>query len=332
MSQVVTERTETGSNFLTGEQLRRFERDGYLLVRGVLDPAESIDPLIAEYEGVLDRLAHDLHQAGEIASTYDHLNFSDRMVRIYQETGRDFASNFDCCLPSRGTAHDTPMWLGPAVFDVLRHDRVLDLVESIIGPEITSNPVQHVRIKPPEHALPEGADHVLVRATNWHQDNAAVDPVADETDMLTVWISLSEATIENGCLRVIPGSHRDALRIHCAPPHVAIPDVLLEVDRITPVPTQPGDVILMTRYTCHDSLPNLSDRCRWSLDLRYNPTGQPSGRPAFPDFVARSRRDPASELRDPEAWARLWYDARARLAAHPDDFIIRWRGTEPVCA
>ena len=64
MSRVVTERTETGGNFLTADQLRRFERDGYLLVKGVLDPAESIDPLIAEYEGVLDRLAHDLHQTG----------------------------------------------------------------------------------------------------------------------------------------------------------------------------------------------------------------------------------------------------------------------------
>ena len=200
MSQVMTQPDETKDHFLTTDQLRQFERDGYLLVKGVLDPAESIDPLIAEYEGVLDRLARDLHGRGEIASTYGELNFSDRLVRIYQETGRDFASNFDCCLPSRGTTHDTPMWLGPAVFDILRHDRVLDLVESIIGPEITSNPVQHVRIKPPEHGLPEGADHVLVRATNWHQDNAAVDPVADDTDMLTVWISLSEATIENGVL------------------------------------------------------------------------------------------------------------------------------------
>ena len=332
MSEVMTQRIETGNRFLTADQLQRFEHDGYLLVRGVLDPAESIAPLIAEYEAVLDRLANELHDRGDIASTYDDLDFSDRMVRIYRETGRDFAGHFDCCLPSRGTTLDTPMWLGPAVFDILRHERVLDLVESVIGPEITSNPVQHVRIKPPEHALPEGANHVLVRATNWHQDNAAVDPVADDTNMLTAWISLSEATIENGCLRVIPGSHLSALRTHCSPPHVAIPDVLLELDQATPIQTQPGDVILLTKYTCHDSLPNVSDHCRWSLDLRYNPTGRPTGRPAFPDFVARSRRDPASEPRDPEAWAQLWFDARARLAANPDDFIIRWRGDEPACA
>ncbi len=90
-------------------------------------------------------------------------------------------------------------------------------------------------------------------------------------------------------------------------------------------------MILFHKHTCHGSGPNVSDHFRVSLVLRYNPTGQPTGRPAFPDFVARSRRDPSSELRDPEARAQLWYDARTRLAADPEDFIIRWRGNEPVC-
>ena len=110
------------------------------------------------------------------------------------------------------------MWLGPSVFHLLTHAGVLDVVESVIGPEITSNPVQHVRIKPPEKALPDGATDVLVRANPWHQDNGVVDPIADETHMLTVWISLSAATPENGCLRVIPESHRGALRTHCLNP------------------------------------------------------------------------------------------------------------------
>ena len=331
MSQVMSQVTRAENHFLTAEQLQRFAHDGYLRVDGVLDPAESIDPLFAEYEDVLDRLAHELRDRGEIDSTYDDLPFGDRMIRIYQETGRDHARYFDCSLPNRGVTPDTHMWLGPAVFNILRHERVLDVVESVIGPEVTSNPVQHVRIKPPERALPEGATDVLVRANPWHQDNGVVDPVADGTSMLTVWISLSEATDENGCLRVIPGSHRGALRTHCLTP-VAIPDELLELDRVTPVPTQPGDVILFHKHTCHGSGPNVSDHFRVSLDLRYNPTGQPTGRPAFPDFVARSRRDPSSELRDPEAWAQLWYDARTRLAASGEDFVVRWRGTEPVCA
>ena len=89
----------------------------------------------------------------------------------------------------------------------------------------------------------------------------------------------------------------------------------------------------MHKHTIHGSPPNVSDRIRWSLDLRSNPIGQPTGRPEFPGFVARSRLDPESELRDPEAWAGLWRGARDRLAAQPAAKPAhRWRGTEPGCA
>ena len=46
----------------------------------------------------------------------------------------------------------------------------------------------------------------------------------------------------------------------------------------------------------HSSLPNLSENIRWSLDLRYNPIGQPTGRAWFPGFIARSKSKPESEM------------------------------------
>ena len=70
----------------------------------------------------------------------------------------------------------------------------------------------------------------------------------------------------------------------------------------------------MHRLTMHASLSNHSQDVRWSFDLRYNPIGQPTGRGHFPGFVARSRQNPASELRDPAEWARLWHECRDRLA------------------
>jgi hypothetical protein len=89
----------------------------------------------------------------------------------------------------------------------------------------------------------------------------------------------------------------------------------------------------MHRRTMHSSLPNRSDRVRWSFDLRYNPIGQPTGRPAFPGFVARSRREPSSELRDPNGWTELWHAARRRLAeAETAPKFNRWTADAPVCA
>ncbi|MBA3377422.1 MAG: hypothetical protein H0T93_00925 [Chloroflexia bacterium] len=155
---------------LTTEQRETFDQEGYLVVRGALDKQRDLDPIIAEYEQVLDRLATDLLAAGELASTYDDLTFSDRLTRIYAETGTDHTQCFDCSLPQGNVRADTPFWTGPAVFALLRNGAILDAMESLIGPEIYANPVQHVRLKPPEHAAPvdPATGRPKIVATPWH--------------------------------------------------------------------------------------------------------------------------------------------------------------------
>jgi phytanoyl-CoA hydroxylase len=321
---------------LSAAQVRQFEEQGYLVVEHVLDPAQDLDPIIEEYKGVLDNLAHDLYARGEIRSTYADLPFSERVIRIYAESGQVHAQYFDFSLPQGNVQEDTPLWVGPAVFTALRNERLLDVVESIIGPEIYSNPVQHVRIKPPERLTPvdPSTGQVQLRATPWHQDNGVVLPEADETEMLTVWFSLLDAPIESGCLEVVPYSHREGLLVHCpSDAGLHIPDTLLRRQDARPIPMRRGSILLLHRKICHASLSNVSDQIRWSFDLRYNPIGQATGRGAFPGFVARSRSHPESELRDPAAWAQLWYDARHRLAVENyNQPFNRWNSEHPVCA
>ena len=108
-------------------------------------------------------------------------------------------------------------------------------------------------------------------------------------------------------------------------------------DRSIPLPVERGDVIFVHKQTVHGSYSNVSDEVRWSFDLRYNPTDQPTGRIAFPGFVARSRRDPDSELRDPAEWHRLWLEARAKMAAinQGDRIDVPFRRAQmahPLCA
>ena len=224
---------------------------------------------------------------------------------------------------------------------MLRNEKLLDIIENLIGPEIYSNPVQHIRIKPPEQFLPGvPKDHhgriagFAVGATPWHQDNGVVLPEADETDMLTVWVPLTNAFREHGCIEVVAGSHRDGLLHHCQLMGVGhfIRDQDLALDRVVTAELKRGDVLFMHRRTCHSSLPNVSKQVRISFDLRYNPTGQPTGRPLFPGFVARSRRDPHSELRDPAAWAQSWYDAREKLTDKNLPSFNRWPLEDPTCA
>lgn len=238
---------------------------------------------------------------------------------------------FDITLPKSGITEATPIHLGPAVFNLIRSPRLLDAVESLLGGEIYSNPMQRVRIKPPQRSLPREHYNALGAATPWHQDLGAVLPEADNSDMLTVWVPLTEARPENGCLLLIPGSHKGGLLPHSTlspgtrqQAALHIPDELIRGQQPIAVPMSPGDVLFMHKNTIHSSLPNLSEGTRWSFDLRYNPVGQPTGRPVFPGFIARSRRFPERELSRPEAWEQLWVDCRKRLAGTSSLQFYRW--------
>lgn len=320
---------------LTSQQLAHFHEEGYVVVEDLLDPERDLAPIIAEYAGVLDRLADELLAAGTITSTYDDLPFSERLTRIYAESGKVHAQYFDFSLPQANVTHETPFWAGPAVFNALRHPAILDAIESLIGLEIYANPVQHVRMKPPEHLVPKDPNTGLPQlgASPWHQDNGVVTEDADETEIVTVWFPLTEATVENGCLAVVPRSAEEGLLTHCPSGlGLHVPEPLFRPEDAVPMPMKPGTVLFMHRLTLHCSFPNRSDHVRWSFDLRYNPTGQPTGRSAFPGFIARSRRQPEAELRDPKEWRRLWLETRALLAEQANPRFNRWDAASPVCA
>ena len=320
---------------LTAEQIGQFQEDGYVLVKGVFDPEKDIDPVIEEYKGLLDNLAQNLYDAGEISSLYEELPFGERLTAIYQDSGKVHAQYFDFSLPQAGVKPDTPFWAGPAVFRLLTNESLLDAAESIIGGEIYSNPVQHVRLKPPERLTPinQETGRVQLGKTPVHQDHGVVLAEADDTQMLTVWFPLMDVDVEDGCLCVWPGSHHRGLLDHCpSKTGLAVPGKLLE-GKAVPMIMEKGDALLMHKQTLHASYSNTSNRVRFSLDLRYNPIGQPTGRPAFPGFVARSRKHPETNLREPAAWEKLWRDTRDHLATVEDaGKFNRWTEDNPVCA
>ena len=319
---------------LTPAQREQFQEEGYLVVEDVLDPDYEIAPVMAEYAEVLDGIARSLLEEGAIRSAYPELPFDQRLIRICAESGRNFPQHFDFSLPQSGVRHDTPIHVGPAVFGLLTSPRLLDLVEDLMGPEIYSNPVQHIRMKVPKRAVAAGSYNGLVSQIPWHQDNGVILPEADESDILTIWMPITEATVETGCLQVIPRSHRGEIVPHCPlDKGVAIPDKLIPTERAVPLPMRPGSALLMTQRTVHSSLDNVTaDRVRISFDLRYQPIGQPTGRPAFPGFVARSAAHPEAVLRNPAEWARLWYEARAKLAEQENPSYNRWSLESAVCA
>lgn len=333
------QQARVGAREVDARAVETWRREGYLVVEGVLDVERDLRPVVVEYEQLLDGLCREWHAAGRLRSAYADLPFGKRLSRALAETGERYERHVDFALPQAGITLETPIHLGPAVFHMLTSPRLLDVVEPFVGPEIVCNPIHHTRIKLPQREIPEDRWNSHTAATDWHQDQGVALPEQDESDVLTVWLPVTEATVENGCLEVIPRSHAGDLAHHClVTPRkkgLHIPDEYLAPGQPLALPMRPGDVLLMHRRTMHASLPNESDDIRWSMDLRYNPTGQPTGRPAFPPFLARSRRHPEAVLRDPQRWAQLWLDTRARLAGLPAGEwppFNRWSTDSELCA
>jgi ectoine hydroxylase-related dioxygenase (phytanoyl-CoA dioxygenase family) len=316
----------------------QFEQEGYLVIDDVFDPVADLDPVVREYAALLEELTHDWKTQGLIDSTYADLPFAERFAHVLNDMGPEGYRPFDITL-SGPITEDAPMHAGPAVFGLITHPRLLDIVEELIGSEILSNPIQHVRIKPPEQLLNQKfhGRNTMVSATEWHQDQGVATVEVDATEMLTVWFPVFDTTTENGCLCVVPRSHKRGLLLHCPSKpgqifDLRIPEVIRGSNGL-PLEMKRGSVLFMHRLTMHSSLHNLSSGVRWSFDLRYQPVGQATGRDWLPATVVRSREDSQQEVRDWRRWAHQWWEARATIAANPSvQKPRRWTGTETECA
>lgn len=67
-----------------------------------------------------------------------------------------------------------------------------------------------------------------------------------------------------------------------------------------------GDLLFMSAYTPHRGQVNRTDKVRWSMDLRFQKTGTPTGRPFWPEFIVQSKENPLSVQNDFDQWCSRW--------------------------
>jgi hypothetical protein len=145
---------------LTPDQIQHFEREGYLLYQqDVLQPAR-FTALKEHFEALL---------AGWTAGG-----------------------------ESRPEHMDMPHMSDPTLFTWLLDDDVLDVVESVIGPDIALWS-SHFISKPPGDGMRVG----------WHEDSFYWNKSISPMEVVTVWLAIDPSSAANGCMRVIPGTHNN---------------------------------------------------------------------------------------------------------------------------
>ena len=153
----------------------------------------------------------------------------------------------------------------PWIVALARNKNILDAVESLIGPDILLFGASMFSKKARD-----------VRFVSWHQDAAYYG--LDPQEEVTCWVGLTDADIENGCMRVIPGSHLDADAVH---EETYDPQNMLgrgqtirgiDDSKAVYMPVKSGQFSMHHERTIHGSMPNPSDRRRVGISFFYMPT------------------------------------------------------------
>lgn len=203
----------------------QFERDGFLIVPNAISP-EQVQALRAEALSICRAERGDVKGiAPALADEPD-----DVTVRKY------------ICIHN-------PHKLGGVTYDALAFRAVVDVLTRVIGPDVKA--MQSMLFTKGE-GKPGQA---------WHQDEYFI-PTRDRS-LTAAWIALDDATVENGCLWVIPGSHRPGViypdrehedeRFDCT---VESFDFPYRDDEAIPVEIPAGTALIFNGYLLHRSLPN----------------------------------------------------------------------------
>ncbi|MFT5089908.1 MAG: phytanoyl-CoA hydroxylase [Candidatus Latescibacterota bacterium] len=113
------------------------------------------------------------------------------------------------------------------------------------------------------------------REKPWHQDCAYFD-IAIGTPVIGIWIALDEASEENGCLHILPGTHREGPSEHFKVRDWQICDSAVQTKRSVTVPLPPGGCLIWHGMLHHGSPTNRSDQQRSALQFHYKPLNSDS--------------------------------------------------------
>lgn len=186
-------------------------------------------------------------------------NKQDKLKNIFEEHLADKGDKLSDEL-------DTPHFRDQRLFEFLLAPATLDVVEAIIGPDIGLFSSHFISKEPGKG-----------RRTPWHEDSAYWKGKFDRLDkIVTIWLAIDEATQENGCMGVIPGTHQNGFSNYEKVDDAAnstfdteIKSDELDLERVVWFELQPGEYSLHDARIIHGANANTSDKRRCGYTMRY---------------------------------------------------------------
>lgn len=166
--------------------------------------------------------------------------------------------------------------------------RLLDILEQFIGPNIALFAAHYIAKRPYDG-----------QAVLWHQDGTywPLEPM----EVTTIWLAGTDSTVENGCMRVLPGTHNNKLLPRSAYEEVddgknvlasGIHPSQIDDSDVIDIELKAGDVSIHNPRIIHGSNANTSDKWRIGLTLRYIPTSTWIKREEHQAILLRGQADP----------------------------------------
>jgi chlorinating enzyme len=197
---------------------------------------------------------------------------------------------------------DVPHYAYPELFQWLFADAVLDMVEQFVGPDIALWSSHFI-------AKPKGVG----RAVPWHEDSAYWKGMLEPQEVVTLWLAIDESTRENGCMRVIPGTHHHGFSDYEPVDREAnvfgsrVRRDQMDESKAVDLELAPGEFHLHHAKTIHGSNANTSDRRRCGYTMRYMATSvkfyEDARRMRHRIYLARGRDLAGNSYGDP---TRRW--------------------------
>ena len=292
---------------------KEFEKNGFVRIRNILDYKFDLEPILNDMAFIMNRLVHRFVSKKDKKRVLG-LSFKKKYSHLVKLNIPELDQYFNIRLPQNVNV-DSDFFASQSIFNLIKNNKIIEKVSKILGQEISSNPCQNSRIKQPEKAISKKNLHDgLVGRTPWHQDAGVMNKKGQKgTELVTCWIPFTKTRIENGCMLAVKESHKLGLVNHDTGSKGQVEIKGKEkIDDLKTIALEAnvGDIILLSRYLIHCSLPNKSKNFRISMDLRFNKTGQHSGRDPLPSFVVKSKNRKNIKVNNYKQWIAMWEEAK----------------------